>query len=93
MRNISIKLFRIRTSGPRGNVVLKRFLIKSSGSSFFGVVKPLCNFCRGYHEEHLCDIILNLDQWFRRRCCIKDISHLELYGHPFVGRSGTICAI
>ena len=24
----------------------------------------LCNFDRG-HEEHFCDFILNLDQWFR----------------------------
>ena len=28
---------------------------------------------RGYYEEHSCDIILNLGQWFRRRCCLKDL--------------------
>ena len=27
----------------------------------------LCNFGRGYHEEQFCEIILNLDQCFRRR--------------------------
>ena len=32
----------------------------------------LCNFGRGRYEEHFCDITLNLDQWFRRRCCLKD---------------------
>ena len=32
----------------------------------------LCNFCSGYYEEQYCEIILNLGQWFRRRCCLKD---------------------
>ena len=26
----------------------------------------LCNFIRGHYEEHFCEIILNLDKWFRR---------------------------
>ena len=29
------------------------------------------NFGRGYHEEHSCESILNLDKWFRRRCHLK----------------------
>ena len=32
----------------------------------------LCNFGRGFQEEQFCEIILNLGQWFRRRCCLKD---------------------
>ena len=32
----------------------------------------LCNVGRGYYEEQFCEIILNLDQWFRRRCLLKD---------------------
>ena len=28
----------------------------------------LCIFGRGYYEELFCEIILNLEQWFRRRC-------------------------
>ena len=32
----------------------------------------LCNFGRGCYEEPFCEIILNLGQWFRRRCCLKD---------------------
>ena len=32
----------------------------------------LCNFGRGYPEEQFCEIILNLSQWFRRRCRLKD---------------------
>ena len=31
----------------------------------------LCNFGTGHNEEHFYEIILNLDQWFRR-CCLKD---------------------
>ena len=29
-------------------------------------------FGRGYQEEQFCEIILKLDQWFRRRCLLKD---------------------
>ena len=32
----------------------------------------LCNFKKGYHEEQFCEIILNLDKLFRRRCRLKD---------------------
>ena len=31
----------------------------------------LCNFGRGYQEEQFCEIILNLDQCFRR-CHLND---------------------
>ena len=31
----------------------------------------LCNFGRGYQEEQFCEIILNSDQWFRRRYHLK----------------------
>ena len=33
---------------------------------------PLCNFGRGHiEEEQFYEIILNMDQWFRRRCRLK----------------------
>ena len=32
----------------------------------------LCNFGRWYYEEQFYEIILNLVQWFRSRCCLKD---------------------
>ena len=32
----------------------------------------MCNYARGYYEEQFCEIILNLGQWFRSRCCLKD---------------------
>ena len=51
----------------------------------------LFNFGRRHHEKQFCEIILNLDQLFRRRC-------LKIYlvwssGGPFVQQGRTICAI
>ena len=31
----------------------------------------LCNFGRRHHEEQFCEIILNLNQWFRKSCHLK----------------------
>ena len=56
----------------------------------------LCNFGRGQYEEHLCEItcILNRDQWFRRKCCLKiHVFFIYSSGRHFVWQSGTICAI
>ena len=52
----------------------------------------LCNFGRRHHEEQFCEIILNLDQWFRRKCRLK-VFLIRSSGSPFVQRSITICAI
>ena len=66
--------------------------------SYLELWQPLCsmewnhlrNFSRRHHEEQFCEIILNLDQWFR--------FHLKIFliwssGGPFVQWCGTICAI
>ena len=50
----------------------------------------LYNFGRGHQEEHFCEIILNLDQWFRRRCHLKDL--IWSSGGPCVQLSATIYA-
>ena len=52
----------------------------------------LCNFGRRYQEEQFCEIILNLDQWFRRRCNLN-IFLIWCSGGPSVQQSRTICAI
>ena len=31
----------------------------------------LCKFDKRCYEEQFCEIILNLDQWLRRKCCLK----------------------
>ena len=43
-------------------------------------------------RNNLCEIILNLDQWFRRSCRLK-IFLTWSSGDPFVQWSRTICAI
>ena len=45
-----------------------------------------------YHEEGFCEIIMNLDQWFRRKCHLKIFLIWSSDG-PYVQRSVTICAI
>ena len=52
----------------------------------------LCNIGRRHHEEHPCEIILNLDQWFRRKCRLK-VFLIWSSGSPFVQQSITISAI
>ena len=37
----------------------------------------LCSCGRGYYGEHSGEIILNLDQWFRRICCLKELELSE----------------
>ena len=32
----------------------------------------MCNFARWYYEKQICGIIMNLGQWFRSRCCLKE---------------------
>ena len=51
----------------------------------------MCSFGKGHYDKHFCEIILNLNQCFKRRC-LKDISCLELC-QPFVQQSRTVCAI
>ena len=43
-------------------------------------IEPLCNFGRGHYGEHSCEIILNLDQWFRRRCHLKKSLQMDNAG-------------
>ena len=50
----------------------------------------LCNFGRKHHEEQSCEIILNLDQWFRRKMLFKVISYLELW-QPFSAGRNHLC--
>ena len=99
MGNIHVKLYEIWTSGSEGNVVLRHFLCRFK-TYLIKLWQPLCsvdwnhlcNSDRRHHEEQPCEIILNLDQWFRRKC------HLNVFliwssGSPFVQLSLTICAI
>ena len=60
-----------------GPVVQEEMLFK--GVCYLDIWQPLCsvdqnywcNLSRRYHEEQFCEIILNLNQWFRRKCRLK----------------------
>ena len=52
----------------------------------------LCNFGRGHYEEQFCEIILNLDQWFSKKCCLKTFVIYSSSG-SFVQQNGTSCAV
>ena len=58
----------------------------------FSRAEPFVQFGRRHHLEQFCEIILNLDQWFRRRCLLNTF-HNWSPGSPAVQQSGTICAI
>ena len=53
--------------------------------SYLELLWPFClaqlnhlyKFGRVHYEEHFCQMILNLDQWFKRRCSLK--TYLELW--------------
>ena len=47
------------------------FIQSSCGPIVLCSKNHFCNFGREHYEEHFCEIILNLDQWFRRRFRLK----------------------
>ena len=67
MRNNSVKLFWIWTSSSEGDVVYRHFLYRALAALLFTWAESFVQFGRRHHEEKLCEIILNLGQWFRRR--------------------------
>ena len=70
-------IYAIFKEGIMRNIQMKLYEIWTSGVC--SVEKyHLCNFGRGYQEEQFCEIILNLDQWFRRKCCLKDTISVAL---------------
>ena len=70
----------------------KLFIIKSSTNPFFGEQNPLCHFGRGHNEEHFCENIFNLNQWFRRRRNLKTLFILSCCD-PCIKPSKIVCAI
>ena len=71
MRNNSVKLFWIWVSGSGADVVLKISYLELGQSSCLVQLNHLCNFERRHHGEYLCEVIWNLNQWFKRRCRLE----------------------
>ena len=91
MGNTHVKYYGIWTSGSGGNAVQRYFISRALAAPLLVDRNHLCNFGRRYHEEQFCEIILNLDQWFRRRCRLK-VFLIWSSDSPFVQRSVFICA-
>ena len=100
-------IYAILKEGIMGIIHVKLYGIWTSGSedvikdiSYLELWQPLCsvdqnhlcNFGRRCHEVRFCEIILNLYQWFRRKCRLKLFFPWSLCS-PFVRRSVTTCAI
>ena len=67
-----MNLFGIKTSAS-GGMPFKCISYLDIWQHFCSVESNcLCNFSRGYYEEHFCEIISNLGQWFSSRCCLKE---------------------
>ena len=82
MENIHVKLYE---TGPvvKQDMSFKDFL-SGALETFCSVEQNhLCNFCRGYYEEHFCEVGLNLDQWFR--CHLKDFLPGAVAALLFIG--------
>ena len=70
MRNNSVMFFLIWISGS-GDIVQKTSYLELWQSSCLMQQNHLCNFGRWQHGEYSCEVIWNLDQWFKRRCRLK----------------------
>ena len=57
MRNNSVNLFLIWASGSEGDVVTKISYLKLWWPSCSVEWNHLCNFERGHHGEHSCEVI------------------------------------
>ena len=57
MRNNSVNLFRIWATDSRGDVVLKISYLELWQPTSSLEQNCLCNFKRGYHGKHLCEVI------------------------------------
>ena len=91
MPHISVKIFRILTSGL-GYTTLNYFLFITLVAILFSRAKPLDNVARGHFEEHFCECIITLDQQFSRRNRFN-IFLLYISGGHFVQWNGAIWAI
>ena len=54
------------------------FLSRALAAPLLGREEQILQFEPGRYEKHFCEIILNLDQWIRRRYRLKTFSYLKL---------------
>ena len=71
---------------------IRHFLSRALAALCLAGWNHSCKFGRRHHEEQFCEIILNLDHWFWKKCHFKIFLILGS-DIPFILGSGTICAI
>ena len=69
MRNNSVIFFEFGQWFRRCR--LQDFLSGALAVLLFGAANHLCNFENWHHGEYSCEVIWNLDQWFKKRCRLK----------------------
>ena len=60
-------------------------LSRALAAILFNGLEPFVQFGSGYYEQESCEIILNLDKWFRRRFRLKDFLSWALAALLFSG--------
>ena len=66
-------------------ITFERFLIWSSGSHHVQWSRTIHAIFKEHCEEQFCELILYLDQWFRRRCRLNQFLSRALAIPPFRG--------
>ena len=77
MRNDSVKLFQIWTSGSGGDVIDRYFFFGALAALLFSRGNHKCNFGKGYYEEQFSGIF-EFRPVVMEEMLFEDISYLEL---------------
>ena len=91
METFHVKLYGIWTNGSE-DVVLTISYLELLQPLCSADRNHLCNFNRMHIEEQFCEIIFNVGQWCRRKCCLQVFLILRSRS-PFDQQSVTIYAI
>ena len=51
------------------DVILRYFLSRALAAPLFGKAKSIVQLASVHYEEHFFEMILNINWWFRRKCC------------------------
>ena len=87
-------IMRINWLAVQNEMQSKDFSLFSSASFFVQWSRNVwAIFGRGPDEDHLCEIILNLGQKFKRRCCLKIFLFLALAAILFFFGGGGECLV
>ena len=67
------------------------FLSGALAALLFSGAKPFVQFGRGCYEEQFCEIIMNLGQWVKKRCRLKDFLSGALWQPSCLVEQNRLC--